>query len=468
MKILFIDDKSEVIYDWVKELTKIVNLSDKKVESYLLSDRLKSEKSNYFNVVNIETDIQQKKSIEELQSLYDFSIYESLVTDRNITNYTSFNNIYKYNNNNYSESLTSYINAFDYLFREEIDIVFTGLADNFKFNLAWRIAEFYNKKFYIFYALYWFNDGLMLSDRYDQTSSVINCLYNQYYTEEILDSEKNQLKNIFENKKVSFDFSDNKVYPLLKRLKFIKNKQGTYESLSIKNFILRKINFYFSNIVKKVYIDRKYKNIIGLEEEYLLFPLHVAPEATLLGANPELADQFSLIKNISIHLPYGVKLYVKEHPAQIFGYDLNYEFYFKLFSLNNVEIIKAKENAYELLSHKKCLGMIVINGTLGLESALKYRKPIFVLGNIYYKIADCFIKLDNYKDIFSWIQKIQKKEWKFDEHALWAILKAINSSVIRSKEVDYNRCKSWKEYNNMRRHIYKEIILKDKNIKKQS
>ena len=69
------------------------------------------------------------------------------------------------------------------------------------------------------------------------------------------------------------------------------------------------------------------------DEPFVIYPLNTSPEAALLGSYPELADQFSLIKNISMNLPYGVKLYVKEHPLAHLGLGLDFGFYRRLSAL---------------------------------------------------------------------------------------------------------------------------------------
>jgi len=447
MNILLIDDKSDIVENWAIKLSKEIG-DDYKV--ILISDRLKEKSVNNFKIVNI-NNIELKYSIEELQNKYNFSIYKLLVTDRAITNYTDFSKIQmysRYNEKFLNIELQKWLNAYDSLISQHIDIVLSGLADNFKFNMAWKIAEFYDKKFYIPYVLYWWKNGLLIADRYNQTSSIIDENYVKFYNFEMNKKEKERLKHIFNTKKASFDFIDNKIYPLKKRLKIIMNRKNSYESLSITNWILRKLYFYYSKVIKLIYINKKYFNLKETKsrENFILYPLHVVPEASILGSDPELADQFCLIKNISMNLSYGIKLYIKEHPAQIYGYNMNHTFYNKLLSLPNVKIIKANENVYDIISDKNCLAVAVLNGTLGLETVYKFHKPVFVFGNADYKIADCFIKPKDWDDFFSWIQKIQQGKWKFNEQAMWAILKAFDESVVKVEDIDVNKYASWEEW----------------------
>jgi hypothetical protein len=447
MNILLIDDKNHLTLKWAKKIAE--ELKDN-FNIILVSDRLKEMKQNNFEIFNINNK-RQNLSIKDLQNKYNFSIYKLLVTDRSIVNYTDFSIIQmysKYNENKINMELSKWLNAYDYLLRKKIDIVLTGLADNFKFNMAWKIAEFYNKKFYILYILYWWNNGILISDRYDQTSSIIDNNYYKFYNSVIDEKEKERLKNIFSNKKFNFNFVDNNIFTLKKRLLLVLNRRKSYESLSIRNWILRKFYFFYTNLIKKIYINSKYFNINNNinKEKFVIYPLHVAPEASILGSDPELADQFCLIKNISMNLPYGVKLYVKEHPSQVYGYNMNHNFYNKLLSIPNVKLIRANENVYNIIANKNCLAVAVLNGTLGLETAFKFKKPVFIFGKADYGVADCFIKPKNWEEFFNWMQKIQKNEWKFDEKAMWAILKAFDESVIKVEDVDFTKFEKWEDY----------------------
>src|SRR5262249_3094955 len=155
----------------------------------------------------------------------------------------------------------------------------------------------------------------------------------------------------------------------------------------------------------------------------------ILPEATLLGSAPEIADQFGLIKNISMSLPFGVRLYVKEHPAQQLGTGLDYGFYRRLMSLPNVRYVPASADVRNILRHRGCLAVAVINGPVGLEGAMNFRKPVFVFAPALYGAADCFLKPKNFGEFFTQVEGIRNGEFTFDEDALYAMLQAIDDSV---------------------------------------
>ena len=192
-------------------------------------------------------------------------------------------------------------------------------------------------------------------------------------------------------------------------------------------------------------------------ENYLIFPLHVTPEAVLIGGSPEIADQFSLIKNISMNLPYGVKLYVKEHPDQVIGIGLGYDFYRKVATLPNVRIMRANSNLASMIDVPNCIGVTVISGTTGLEAAMK-RKAVFIFGSAIYGVAECFIKFTDWDSFFFQVKSILDGKFIFNEAALYAILEALNQSVVHGP-VDYSSCKTTWEMDVASQKVGRNFLL---------
>ena len=57
------------------------------------------------------------------------------------------------------------------------------------------------------------------------------------------------------------------------------------------------------------------------EEKYIFFPLHVPSDTQLLIRCPMFQFQEAFIEYLSINIPVGYKLYIKEHPAAVGGYN---------------------------------------------------------------------------------------------------------------------------------------------------
>jgi hypothetical protein len=437
LRLLLIDRSNPVFVQSARALAGAAR--DLPLQIIFVSDKEPSSIEGNLEIVNIH-DVAQKKDIRTLEAAYGFSVHRALIPERAFFDYSSFRRCQRYSNleiEDIERLVTPYLNAFDYLIREKADLVIEGLADNFMTSLAGRIAQHCKKPFFMNMAYYWWPDGLIFADRLDQTCSEIDRRYAEYRANPAL-IDRAKVDSVFSEKR----FRPSAVgYSLKMRLQQLFARRTSYEPFSLRNWVCRRLSAVVSRIAIRHWLNAEGR---PRDEEFVLFPLHVLPEATLLGSAPEIADQFALLKNMSMHLPFGVRLYVKEHPAQQLGFGLDYGFYRRLTSLPNVRYFKASANLHEMLTHRGCLGVAVINGTVGLEAAMIYRKPVFVFGPALYGVGDCFIKPKNYEEFFAAIQTIRRGEFQFDEEALYALLQAFDDAVTRA-DVDLAATKSWTE-----------------------
>jgi hypothetical protein len=441
INVLFIDRNDPHTIQWIRGFSEYVNPLEIKV--FCISDREPSFKNDALEIINI-SDIPQQLTIDELQNKFDFSVHKTLVTERSFFDYSSFRTNQCYSKLSLCEiesKILPYLNAYDYVIREKVELIIDSLADNFLTSICEEIAEHYNVRMIEKMLYYWWSDGFLPIDKSDQTSSIIDENYRRYYScpDEI---DHNLIRETFESQTISWQYDKpSYVKVLLNRIAIVKNRNKSYEPISIKNWVQRRGSRAVSKLLYAIRVKKHHAPVVG--EKYIYFPLHVAPEAVLLGSAPEFADQFSLIKNISMNLPWGVKLYVKDHPAQQIGLMLNYDFYKKLLTLPNVRYFPPSVRSESLIEPQECLAVAVINGTVGLEAAMK-QKPVYVFGNAVYKAADCFIKPLSYKEFSSHFLKVVKGEFKFNQKALDSMLMALISSVYRCS-VDFGQIKTWQE-----------------------
>jgi hypothetical protein len=439
LRVMIIDRSNPIFVIWVKKLADYVK--DLDVQLVFVSDKEKSEVTGNLEIVNVH-DVPSSHDADSFQRKYPFSIHKLLVPERSFFDYSSFRKCQRYSDLNLEQvarTITPYLNAFDYIVREKVDFVLEGLADNFMTALAIRVAGFYGKECAMMFGYYWWRDGLLIADRPDQTSSEIDARYEYYMANpDLIDRQK--MDQVFAEKRVTLQFKGGGIYPLRLRLKQLAARSQSYEPISWKNWLCRKISAISSRAMIRACI-RQDSGLSG--EIYIVFPLHVSPEATLLGSVPELADQFWLIKNISMNLPFGVGLYVKDHPSQPVGHGLDFGFYRRLQSLPNVRLIKSDVNLSQMLNNQCCLAVAVINGTVGLEAALM-KRPVFVFGKAIYGYADCFLKPKDFEEFYQQVRAIQEKRFSFNETALYAMLHALDDNVVRA-DVDFSRYPSWAE-----------------------
>lgn len=409
------------------------SVKESNVHVLFLSVKELSRIDGNFEIINI-FDIPQQRTLNEMQSEYSFSLHRAIVPERSFYDYSSFRRSQCYSkvgDEHIDKWVGLYANAFDYLFREKVDLVLENSPDCFIPTLCGQIAGYYGKPFRMIYLLYWWSDGALFFDRMDWTSTDIDKKYRHYYDNPTL-LNHDRLDKIYASKKTYFQIPNNS---LSMRLRQIVNKNNSYEPLSLWNWIVRRISRVWSSLLIRSFVPRYHE---PLDEPFVLYPLHVSPEASLLGTAPELADQFGFIKNISMNLPYGVKLYVKEHPHSTFGDGLDYDFYRRISNLPNVRIFHAKTSLDGLLEHPSFLAVIGISGTVCLDAALK-RKPVFVFGRPSFAVADCFLKPENFEDFCRQLMSIQRGEFSFNEQALYAILQALDASIVRA-DVDLSTC----------------------------
>lgn len=113
--------------------------------------------------------------------------------------------------------------------------------------------------------------------------------------------------------------------------------------------------------------------------KYVLYPLHVQPEASTLVQAPFYLDQVALIDDIARSLPVGYRLYVKEHGASRGRRPLG--FYQRIKSILGVHLLDPDEPTFELIQN--AAAVVVITGTMGWEGAL-LKKPVVTFGSVLF------------------------------------------------------------------------------------
>lgn len=393
----------------------------------LLTDKSPSRIDGPLEVINVH-DVVQNLTLDELQKKVNFSLYRAIVPERAYFDYTTFSGYKCYSRvdlEKIGELIRPHINALDEIIRTRADLVINWIADNAISSLAAHIAQNYGKPHAAPFQYYWWSDGFIFLDRPDQTSSQVDELYRQYYGgQKAIDRAELQAR--YSKKLSNFLYRDSIVYPFSARIKRILGSYRWYDPFSLANWLVRRSLYPASELMTACFT--RTLNAPPADRRYLLYPMNVAPEATLLGSSPELADQFSLIKNISMNLPWGIQLCVKKHPEQQRWTGPGFDFYRKLGALKNVSVIDAQVDAKMLLRDEKCIGVVTINGTVGLEAAIN-RKPVIVFGKALYGIANCVLKPTSFEEFRSQVTMIVDGRFTFDETAMWSILAALNASV---------------------------------------
>ncbi|TXH04022.1 MAG: hypothetical protein E6R07_08745 [Nevskiaceae bacterium] len=129
-------------------------------------------------------------------------------------------------------------------------------------------------------------------------------------------------------------------------------------------------------------------------EKYFLYPIHFHPEASTSIYAKHYVDELGVIKNIAFSLPLDAVLYVKEHPSAVALQET--AFYRTLSRLPNVRLIRAGQNTKKLI--RGCQAVVTLTSTVGYEAVI-LKKPVVVLGDVFYEWVRSCVKIDGYKSL---------------------------------------------------------------------
>jgi len=443
---------SEMINVWY-DLAERLNTYD--INLVVLTSFSKSKFFNNVYILNVDDFEIGMNTLEGFQYKYNFSLYRAIVTERSWYDYTTLTSSEVYSSISFLDKenwVLKYSNALDVLMSKYISLVFENAPDCFIQSLNSYISNFYKIPFYSIELNYYQPDSIWFFDKVNWSSSQIENEYKISYENEIMDFRKQELEDIYSVKKTSFIL---KKQTWKVKFKSLKRRFLSYEKPSFKNFFVRKIKIHFSNLLIKILINREYEYTENMQ--FVVFPLHQSPEASLLGITPELADQLNVIRSISFNLPYGVVLLIKEHPMNHLGSGLGFNFFKKLSHLPNVRIIKHGKCSFStLIKSDNCLCAIGINGTSLFEAMLQ-KKPSVVLGDPFFKNADYFIKPNSYIEIYNIINDIRNNKFVINEKSRIAIMDAMDKSLYKLDKAVKDQISQYELAINMNSAIVRKI-----------
>jgi len=219
-----------------------------------------------------------------------------------------------------------------------------------------------------------FQDKLIEAEEYIKDVLKTNAMYEGVVPAKI----KNE-----ENK------SSGQSYELLsKGIRFIRNNFNTtyrYDPQTpelFQSYIYKK--FINPNSLKR--IKRRFKNSLVntkfiKNNKYILYPLHTEPELVLSQFARPYLNQIEVIRNISLSVPVGKTVLVKEHPMMLGRRTLNY--YNNILHIPNVRLVEFDLPSELVLSNAELV--VTIRGAIGLEAVIK-KIPVVSLGRSMFEL----------------------------------------------------------------------------------
>ncbi len=141
------------------------------------------------------------------------------------------------------------------------------------------------------------------------------------------------------------------------------------------------------------------------KERYVLFLLHLTPEATTLPQAGVFVEQELCVQLLApVLAEYGIKLYVKEHFVQPYRMK---RFYEDLKNTNNVVLVSSEAESVDLLEN--CVAAATPAGTVSVEAPAN-GKPVFVFGHGGFEHGPGIYQVGNEAQCRAAIEEILQKE----------------------------------------------------------
>jgi hypothetical protein len=149
------------------------------------------------------------------------------------------------------------------------------------------------------------------------------------------------------------------------------------------------LSLFYNRLINPVSLNRirskLRKSLVGKNDlggmNYILYPLHSEPELVLTQFARPFLNQIEAIRNISLSMPIGMVLLVKEHPIMLGRRSVG--FYEKILEIPNVRLVDFDLSSEVVLGH--AVLVVIIRGAIGLEAVIK-KKPVVSLGKSLFDI----------------------------------------------------------------------------------
>ena len=132
------------------------------------------------------------------------------------------------------------------------------------------------------------------------------------------------------------------------------------------------------------------------EKPFILFLMHLQPEASTTSQAPRWVDQERIVEQIAVNAPQGIRIVVKENP-QCYGWR-GRSYFGPLSELSNVHLCHPLVPTRELIERAEAL--VTVTGSAGMEAILLGTR-VAVLGRPFYIDAPGVRPLDYPEQVFS-------------------------------------------------------------------
>lgn len=199
-----------------------------------------------------------------------------------------------------------------------------------------------------------------------------------------------------------------------------------FDKLRINRAIQKRANIKLKSMRNIAYYETLTKQPKE-NEKYIVFFLHLQPEATTLPQGGVFSWQELMIQILAYSAKKkGVKVYVKEHFVQPYR---DKAFYDSLNQMDNVTLISSEADSKELAIN--CVATASCNGTILLESIFN-NKPTFIFGSTGFAKAPGVYYIGNVEECDVALNEILAGSNPINQPEVRAYLKAFSVNSIRA------------------------------------
>jgi len=166
---------------------------------------------------------------------------------------------------------------------------------------------------------------------------------------------------------------------------------------------------------------------------YIFVPLHVQPERTSVPQGDIFGHQLLMVEILSRALPEGWKLYVKEHPVQLYDrpaykFFRTPVFYDELLQFKNVQLVPSRITARKLIDNARAVAGVT---STTCWEALFRGKPSMLFGHVWFSFCEGIFNIQDHASCKNALAVIHNG-YTVDRDKLRACLYAIENEAITS------------------------------------
>jgi len=155
------------------------------------------------------------------------------------------------------------------------------------------------------------------------------------------------------------------------------------------------VKYSFIKLLRRLMLNFYYTKKIKQGEKYIYYPFHVPHDVQLTSRSRLFYYQEGFVEYLSRNIPYGYKLYLKEHPASVGGHSF-WASRNLLKQYKNIKLIHPTFNSFDLISNASLI--VTVNSKVGFEAIMQCKKVI-VVGDAFYKNKGITYDVNNLNEL---------------------------------------------------------------------